>query len=95
MYEIYRNAYAHVREHGQTEAIYKTVISPTGEIGDKDFVGFKVNPNVKIMNDSITKMNSIGSELGLNAKSRAALAEIANEDDADGDKFEQAMAKFQ
>lgn len=94
MYEIYRNGYAHVREHGQTEAIYKTVVSPTGEIGDKDFVGFKINPNVKVMNDSIAKMNMIGSELGLNAKSRAELAALANDDNASADDFKAAMAKM-
>lgn len=94
MYETYRTGYEHVKENGQTEAIYKTVVSPTGEIGDKDFVGFKINPNIKVMSDSITKMNMIGSELGLNAKSRAELAALANDDNDDDEDYKKAMAKF-
>lgn len=75
-YEIYRKAYQHIQEHGSVQAVYKTVISPTGKIGGKDFTGYKRNPSTQIYSDALAKLTKIGHELGLSPDGRDKLFQI-------------------
>jgi P27 family predicted phage terminase small subunit len=93
-YEIYRKAYAHIQGKGQVSEIYRTVVSPTGEVVGKDFVGFKRNPSTLIYSDSLAKLTKVGAELGLSPRSRADLMQIAIEDDGDKDSMADQMQKF-
>ncbi|CAK1244774.1 Phage terminase [Fructobacillus evanidus] len=78
-YELYRNAYKHIQEHGEVQAIYTSVQNAAGEVIEKDFKGYKRNPMTQIYNDAVKNLNSIGSELGLSPKSRRALfGELSN-----------------
>lgn len=76
-YDIYRQAYADVREHGVQTPIYKTVQNQMGEKIGTDFVGFKKNPAVATMKDATNQLTSIGVQLGLSPKGRAQLMSIA------------------
>ncbi len=51
----------------------------TGKVIGKDFIGYRKNPAVGTMKDSIALLNSIGVQLGLSPKGRQKLAEIANQ----------------
>jgi P27 family predicted phage terminase small subunit len=75
-YEIYRNAYKHIRDHHEVQAIYKTVQNAAGEKIGTDFVGYKRNPMTSIYDSAIKNLAKVGSELGLSPKSRAELMEI-------------------
>lgn len=77
-YEIYRNAYKHIQEHDNVQAIYRSVQDSSGAIIGKDFVGYRRNPSTQIYSDAIAKLTKIGSELGLSPKSRADLMQLAN-----------------
>lgn len=93
-YEIYRNSYDHIREHGEVQSIYKAVQDMTGEIIDRQFQGFKRNPTTQIYSDSIKNLTKIGSELGLSPKSRSELMELNmqtddDENDGMGDFFDE------
>lgn len=76
-YEIYRNAYKHIRENGEVEAIYKPVQDFEGNIIDRTFQGYKRNPMTSIYSDSIKNLAKIGSELGLSPASRAELLQLS------------------
>ncbi|MGG6996020.1 UNVERIFIED_CONTAM: phage terminase small subunit P27 family [Limosilactobacillus fermentum] len=76
-YDIYRQAYADVREHGVQTPIYKTVQNQMGDKIGTDFVGFKKNPAVATMKDATNQLTSIGVQLGLSPKGRAQLMSIA------------------
>lgn len=78
-YEIYRNAYKHIQEHGEVQAIYKTVQNSLGEIIDHAFTGYKRNPMTQVYDNAVKNLARIGSELGLSPKSRAELMEIIPE----------------
>ncbi|WP_419154104.1 phage terminase small subunit P27 family [Weissella viridescens] len=80
-YEIYRNAYDHIKENGEVQAIYKTLQDAMGEIVGKDFVGYKRNPMTQIYSDSVRSLTNIGSELGLSPKSRAELLDLVDTED--------------
>lgn len=85
-YEIYRNAYKHVRENGEVQAIYKPVQDFEGTVIEKTFQGYKRNPMTNIYSDSLKNLAKIGSELGLSPKSRSdlmALSDAAAQDDKD------------
>ncbi|CAH1855192.1 MULTISPECIES: phage terminase small subunit P27 family [Convivina] len=72
-YEIYRNAYMHIRKHGEVQAMYDPVQDMTGKVIEHTFKGFKRNPMTQIYSDSIKNLTKIGSELGLSPKSRQEL----------------------
>lgn len=80
-YEIYRNAYDHIKEHGEVQKIYKPVQNSSGEIIDQQFQGFKRNPMTQIYSDSIKNLTKIGAELGLSPKSRSELMELSMQED--------------
>ncbi len=92
-YEVYRKSYEHIQEHGAVQAIYKTVISPTGEIGDKDFVGYKRNPSTQIYSDALAKLTKIGHELGLSPDGRDKLLRIQEPEDK-GESASDALKQF-
>ncbi|KAA8445034.1 phage terminase small subunit P27 family [Weissella paramesenteroides] len=76
-YEIYRNAYKHIRENGEVQAIYKPVQDFEGNVIDRTFQGYKRNPMTSIYSDSIKNLAKIGSELGLSPASRAELLQLS------------------
>lgn len=75
-YEIYRNAYEHIKNNGEVQAIYKPVQDYEGKVIDKSFQGFKRNPMTSIYSDSLKNLTKIGSELGLSPASRAELLQL-------------------
>lgn len=91
-YDVYRQAYADVREHGVQSPIYKTVQNQMGEKIGTDFVGFKKNPAVATMKDATNQLTSIGMQLGLSPKGRQELMQIASHEKKD-DTIS-AMKKF-
>lgn len=80
-YELYRNAYKHIRENGEVQAIYKPVQDFEGKIVEKTFQGYRRNPMTQIYTDAIKSLTKIGSELGLSPKSRAELMELTIDDE--------------
>lgn len=82
-YEIYRNAYKHIQEHGEVQPIYDAVQNSAGEILEHTFKGYKRNPMTQIYNEAVKNLNSIGAELGLSLKSRRALFGELVKDDGD------------
>ena len=98
-YENLIMAYRDIQEHGQQQAIYKTVQTAAGQVlTDKDgkikrdFVGYKINPAVKIFSDCSTKIKQLSSDLGLSPASRAQLLDLGgNGDSAD---LEAELKKF-
>lgn len=93
-YEIYRNAYKHVRENGEVQAIYKPVQDFEGTVIDKSFQGYKRNPMTNIYSDSLKNLAKIGSELGLSPKSRSELMELSGNDDSDESSTSQMKEFF-
>lgn len=79
-YEIYRNSYKHVKEHGEVQPIYVSVQNSAGEVIETDFKGYKRNPMTQIYSDSLKNLTNIGKELGLSPKSRQELFDGLNED---------------
>lgn len=79
-YEIYRNAYKHIQDNGEVQAIYKSVQDSAGNVIDHDFSGYKRNPMTQIYDSAVKNLTRIGNELGLTPKSRAELLEIAGQD---------------
>ena len=77
-YEIYRLAYKEVQENGVQTKIFSSLQNSAGEVIGKDFVGYRKNPAVGVMNDANKQLNSIGIQLGLTPKGRQELMEIAN-----------------
>lgn len=72
-YEIYRNAYKHILENGEVQAIYKTLQDSSGQKIGKDFVGYKRNPMTQVYDTALKNLEKVGSELGLSPKSRAEM----------------------
>lgn len=93
-YEIYRNAYKHVRENGEVQAIYKPVQDFEGTIIDKVFQGYKHNPMTNIYSDSLKNLAKIGSELGLSPKSRSELMDLSSSDNDDENSMSQMKEFF-
>lgn len=92
-YEIYREAYEHLKEHGAVQEIWKPVQDMTGEVIDKAFQGYKRNPMTQIYSDAIKNLAKIGSELGLSPKSRSELMEL-NMQDTNEQSTEDKMNSF-
>ncbi|WP_295745395.1 phage terminase small subunit P27 family [uncultured Limosilactobacillus sp.] len=89
--ELARMAYADIQENGIQSAIYQTPVSPTGEMGEKEFVGFRKNPAVNTLSDSTQKIKQLSAELGLTPESRASLLNMTKPDD-EGDPMAQIAA---
>lgn len=89
--EMARIAYKDIAENGIQSAIYQTPVSPTGEMGEKEFVGFRKNPAVNTLSDSTQKIKQLSAELGLTPQSRATLLNQAKPED-EGDPMAQIAA---
>lgn len=89
--EMLRRSYDEIQENGIQQAIYETPISPTGEMGEPEFRGFKKNPAVNTLSDSTNKIKQLSAELGLTPQSRATLLNLTKADD-DGDPMAQIAA---
>lgn len=83
-YQLYRDAYADIQKNKATKPVYHTMVSPvTGEVVGKDFVGYKKNPSVTILENAVKNMKSLSGELGLTPDSRAKLMQIDSGEDED------------
>ena len=99
-YEAMVEAYKDIQEHGQIQAIFKTVQLATGEVlkdedgnPKKDFQGYKRNPSTQIFDTATAKLRSLASELGLTPTSRASLISALSNQDKDVD-VKDAMKEF-
>lgn len=99
-YEQLITAYKDVQEHGQVQAIWKTVILPTGDVlrdgkGEprRDFQGYKRNPSTQILDAATMKLKQLAGELGLTPTSRASLINMLADKTDDVDIGE-AMQQF-
>lgn len=94
-YDVYRKAYQDLQKHGLQQAIYKTTISPVdGTVKAKDFNGFRKNPAYQMMSDSLSKMNSIGRELGLSPKARSEMMEYKAPNEKSKKSLSDLMKEF-
>lgn len=80
-YEIYKLAYEDIKENGIQQAIVKPVQAQgSGEILGEQFLGYKKNPAVATMKDTVDTLNKIGIQLGLTPKGRQELLTVASAD---------------
>ncbi|GJI54470.1 phage terminase small subunit P27 family [Lactiplantibacillus plantarum] len=87
-YQLLREAYLNVLENGIQYALFKVIMTPTGEVIDEHhFEGYKSNPACKVLSDATAKLNMLGQQLGLSPQSRAELAKLPKPTDK-----EQSMA---
>lgn len=76
-YQLMREAYEDIKENGIQYALYKVIMTPTGEVIDEHhFEGYKSNPATKTLSDATAKLNMLGQQLGLSPQSRAELAKL-------------------
>lgn len=93
-YEIYRNAYKHIQENGEVQAIYKTLQDQTGKKIGRDFVGYKRNPMTQIYDSAVKNLTKLGAELGLSPKSRSDLLKLNLDDRKDERSVADRMKEF-
>lgn len=87
-YQLLREAYSNILENGIQYALFKVIMTPTGEVIDEHhFEGYKSNPACKVLSDATAKLNMLGQQLGLSPQSRAELAKLPKASDK-----EQSMA---
>ena len=87
-YQLLREAYSNILENGIQYALFKVIMTPTGEVIDEHhFEGYKSNPACKVLSDATAKLNMLGQQLGLSPQSRAELAKLPKPTDK-----EQSMA---
>lgn len=83
-YDIYRTAYEELKKDGLQQKIFKSHYNPQdGSFIGKDFSGYRKNPAYQMMSDALSKLNSLGRELGLSPKARS---ELLGFDSKDNDK---------
>ncbi|MGA3439411.1 phage terminase small subunit P27 family [Lactiplantibacillus plantarum] len=76
-YQLLREAYSNILENGIQYALFKVIMTPTGEVIDEHhFEGYKSNPACKVLSDATAKLNLLGQQLGLSPQSRAELAKL-------------------
>lgn len=87
-YQLLRESYEDIKENGIQYALFKVIMTPTGEVIDEHhFEGYKSNPACKVLSDATAKLNMLGQQLGLSPQSRAELAKLPKPTDK-----EQSMA---
>ncbi|WP_436669704.1 phage terminase small subunit P27 family [Lactiplantibacillus plantarum] len=87
-YQLLREAYSNILDNGIQYALFKVIMTPTGEVIDEHhFEGYKSNPATKTLSDATAKLNILGQQLGLSPQSRAELAKLPKPTDK-----EQSMA---
>ncbi len=80
-YEIYKMAYEDIKQNGIQQEMKKPIQAQgSGEILGEQSLGFKKNPAVATMKDSVDTLNKIGVQLGLTPKGRQELLEIVGEE---------------
>lgn len=81
-YQLLREAYEDIKENGIQYALFKVIMTPTGEVIDEHhFEGYKSNPATKTLSDATAKLNMLGQQLGLSPQSRAELAKLPKASD--------------
>ncbi|AVE82488.1 phage terminase small subunit P27 family [Lactiplantibacillus plantarum] len=81
-YQIMRESYEDIKENGIQYALFKVIMTPTGEVIDEHhFEGYKSNPATKTLSDATAKLNMLGQQLGLSPQSRAELAKLPKASD--------------
>ncbi|GAK32023.1 phage terminase small subunit [Weissella oryzae SG25] len=93
-YEIFRNAYKHIQENGEVQAIYKSVQDSMGNVIATDFVGYKRNPMTQIYDSAIKNLTRIAVELGLTPKSRVELMNLAGDETTEESASDKMKAFF-
>ena len=84
-YEIYKIAYEDIKQNGIQQEITKPIQAQgSGEILGEQSLGFRKNPAVATMKDTVDTLNRIGVQLGLTPKGRQELMEIAAEQSDEG-----------
>ena len=80
-YEIYKLAYEDIKENGIQQIITRPIQAQgNGEILGEQFLGYKKNPAVATMKDTVDTLNKIGVQLGLTPKGRQDLLAVASAD---------------
>lgn len=80
-YEIYKFAYEDIKENGIQQTITRPIQAQgSGEILGEQFLGYKKNPAVATMKDTVDTLNKIGVQLGLTPKGRQDLLAVASAD---------------
>lgn len=80
-YEIYKLAYEDIKENGIQQTITRPIQAQgSGEILGEQFLGYKKNPAVATMKDTVDTLNKIGVQLGLTPKGRQDLLAVASAD---------------
>ena len=80
-YEIYKLAYEDIKENGIQQTITRPIQAQgNGEILGEQFLGYKKNPAVATMKDTVDTLNKIGVQLGLTPKGRQDLLAVASAD---------------
>jgi P27 family predicted phage terminase small subunit len=80
-YEIYKLAYEDIKENGIQQTITRPIQAQgNGEILGEQFLGYKKNPAVATMKDTVDTLNKIGVQLGLTPKGRQELLAVASAD---------------
>ncbi|MEW9069316.1 phage terminase small subunit P27 family [Lactiplantibacillus plantarum] len=81
-YQLLREAYSNILDNGIQYALFKVIMTPTGEVIDEHhFEGYKSNPACKVLSDATAKLNMLGQQLGLSPQSRAELAKLPKPND--------------
>lgn len=80
-YQIMRNAYENIQEHGISSAVYRTVVSPTdGSKISTDFVGYKRNPATQVLDSATAKVERLSADLWLTPAQRASLTDLDDDE---------------
>ncbi|WKF86016.1 phage terminase small subunit P27 family [Lacticaseibacillus pantheris] len=79
--EMEQRAYKDIRENGITTKIFKTVVTPLGEVKGTDFVGYRRNPATQVLSDASAKIKTQCDALGMTPTSRAQLLSLVHVDD--------------
>ncbi|WP_080468823.1 phage terminase small subunit P27 family [Lactiplantibacillus plantarum] len=81
-YQLLRESYSNILENDIQYALYKVIMTPTGEVIDPHHLeGYKSNPACKVLSDATTKLDMLGRQLGLSPQSRAELAKLPKPND--------------
>lgn len=85
-YQELMDAYQKIRDNGTLIKITRTKLNPkTGEVVATDFLGYRKNAAVGVIDSTTKNLKMVASELGLSPKSRGELLQLPNNPDATGD----------
>lgn len=93
-YQIMRESYQDILEHGIVKETFKTVVSPvTGEVVAHDSTGYKRNPATQILDSATAKIKSLSESLGLTPASRAQILSITPDENEDAPSLNDILNK--